>query len=523
VFVVDFATMKQRNASGSCRDVRRVSTAGGGDAVAAHRSMAPRARSRAITTSSLSTRVTGIPLLRSAHGSLPPTNEPPPTATSNSLPPLTAVVVAAAHAAVAAIDGLCDDLAATEADPALRVDHRANIRLPVSETQIQAVLLVYSHAIADLDTVELRAHYGYTAAEIGQLLTHHREGDPMPTYFANASSHQSIFYRKLVSLLGMRNLLRAGIRVFADMRATLFSGDPTAYGQNEGPHLMRRLTGNAVDLDTVVLRPSHRDSFAAINDMIVRDSATTADDGAPLDFQQRRGFSTPQEFARSPIGSAMAYNAARPLIDAFVQRFGLEGPADAALRSQRRLDLPPHAASAGGAVSAVPISTSHTDRGKHAVWLYDNAGTVSFHANVPTMDDVYGGLLRAPWYFVTAYLIAKVKRGGSAAVMLDFFETALADTCFNQKWRAVEAYVRTHTQPDAIYVVLSKLQAAHAHVFTQARLGADDERGTWEVAEMAALLAACAPPLEGLDPVSGILRRVTPADIPRWRAAVLGS
>jgi hypothetical protein len=74
-------------------------------------------------------------------------------------------------------------------------------------------------------------------------------------YWANVGGRQSIFQRKVLSVLGLRNLSAGnGQVVFAQLRNRLFWGQKKQYPQGEGLNLMEDLTGNTVDLDTCVLR-----------------------------------------------------------------------------------------------------------------------------------------------------------------------------------------------------------------------------------------------------------------------------
>ena len=60
----------------------------------------------------------------------------------------------------------------------------------------------------------------------------------VPSYFANVQD-QSIYFRKVVSMQGLRNLILFGREIFVELKGQLFSSDPTRYSPNCGLHKMK--------------------------------------------------------------------------------------------------------------------------------------------------------------------------------------------------------------------------------------------------------------------------------------------
>jgi hypothetical protein len=266
---------------------------------------------------------------------------------------------------------------------------------------------------------------------------------------------------------------------------------------------MKYLTGNVVDLDTVVLRCSDPVQLRVINEMLRKQDGANA-----------AQFGGADQLAGSTFGLAMAHSQAHRLIDGFVERFALT-PAEVSRRSLALSSTAPRS------ISEVYTATNNGDRGRAPLWLYRNVGVVSYHANVPAMADVYGALLRAPFHFVKAYLIAKVDKRGALPALTEFFEEALADTCFNQKWQAIESYLGARSREGAIFHVLSEYQAKRQDVFTAEFYARDDRSGRMELEMMIALVATQKPALMGIDPLTCLRRAITAADVREWYKAVV--
>ena len=242
----------------------------------------------------------------------------------------------------------------------------------------------------------------------------HSRGDPVPHYYANVKG-ESVERRKLLSLLGLRNLLDAGIEIYNEMRTRLFSSNFSDYTNNVGVHRMKTLTGNAVDLDTTVLRCSDGSMLKTINSVAKK--------------QDRSPYRSPEEFGNSKEAADMARAAASTLIEDFCNNFKLS-PAD---RRRRCLEL-----SAG----PIPVNTSSRDRGKSAIWQYIGPGVNSFHVNVPNMDDVIGALLRSPWHAVKCWSkIHLLNDEREREEWIEkFFTECIEDSCFNAKWKSINSF-----------------------------------------------------------------------------------
>eukprot|EP00906_Rhabdomonas_costata_P017513 RCo025280 len=113
-----------------------------------------------------------------------------------------------------------------------------------------------------------RSHYHrkYEAGLRDVTLATIKVSRKIPSYFANAK-YGSVFSRKMLSMLGLRNLVLAGPQIFEDLKRTLFCSDPHRYPPGTGLEVMRMLTGNTVDLDSVVLRCDDPTMLDTINNM----------------------------------------------------------------------------------------------------------------------------------------------------------------------------------------------------------------------------------------------------------------
>lgn len=397
------------------------------------------------------------------------------------IPPLGTDVIAAALSAVAAVDTAVADI---EKNEAVR-------RYPVPQRlcgSTAPILAVFDHILHEFANPKYKTKYGDDGSNM-QLLRH-SVGESVPAYYANVSDGQTIYYRKLLSILGLRNLVDAGPAIFAEMREKHFSGDINAYKQRTGPHKMKYLTGNVVDLDTTVLRCHERPTVDAVN--------------AAAKKAGTRTFRNGKELAASPEGQRIAMQQAKVLIDGFVDQLKLS----AAEVTARHLDL--QIPDSDDAID-IHVSTGNSDRGTYPIWKYSNVGVLTFHANVPSLPDVYGALLRAPYHMAKAF--ALVKAGGDGVPSLDdFFEDCVADSCFNAKWKAIEAFCSVFATRGGVDDVLDKLQQANQAYFMRV-MASDDDDGTAELAAMQKLVAD--QRLTARD-ATGATRAITPADVGAW-------
>lgn len=332
-----------------------------------------------------------------------------------------------------------------------------------------------------------RGRYGFTPDD--EFTLHLALGQRVPNYYANVSE-QSIFQRKMLSLAGLRNLIQKGPEIFFEMQRTFFSGNIADYADKTGPHKMRYYTGNTVDLDSTVLRPSEKAVFDTINML-------RAGNG-------QRPFANPQELAHSADGLNIAKAAAKPLVDVFVDRMKLS-PVQI---HSRCIDL--------DAMTELHVAQGNTDRGTFPLWLYENVGVLSFHVNVPTLPDIYGALLRAPYHLVKGFALLQLRCGGDeqrlCEALDDFFERAVADSCFNAKWKSIEEYAAGMENVGSISNVLNDLQMKHQDVFTPQFMEADPKRER-ETREMWRLAQESS--LTGRGP-QGNVRKITLQDVIDW-------
>lgn len=346
---------------------------------------------------------------------------------------------------------------------------------PLPMSDVQPLLRVYDEILCALSSPSLEARYRESCDR--QLIALPL-GSPVPAYFANVKDG-GVLRRKVLSVLGLRNLVVHGGEIFNELAERLFTGNESEY-RGTGLAKMRHLTGNTVDLDTMVLNPQRQ--FASL---------------APLLLPRR--FRSADEFERDPLCRDMVLNQAKPLIDAFIDALHLT-PQE---QQQRRIVLP-------AASEALYRAMSNSDRGTRAVWHYQNVGVSTYHVNVPALPDVIGALLRAPFHLVKAYIIAKRSTDMTTA-MDEFFEDAISDSCFNGKWKAVELYLDKWCAAEDINVVLSKLQETHQAVFRE--FLQDDDRNR-EGAAMLRLVREAQ--LTGVDPSTKEKRLITEMDIKKW-------
>ncbi|KAJ9461641.1 hypothetical protein DIPPA_15421 [Diplonema papillatum] len=262
---------------------------------------------------------------------------------------------------------------------------------------------------------------------------------------------------------------------------------------------MRYYTGNAVDLDTTVLRTNDLATLAAVNAMNQKARESSGKRGkAPAVYENSK------QFAASAQAGEIARHAASDLLARFAADFGLT-KADVLRRAVDHTNL-----------KHIPVARSNADRGKHPLWRYRNAGQDSFHANVPHLDDVIGALLKAPLHAARVYIRIHVLFGSDPEELdrrLDAFYTdCIADACFNQKWRAVEDFERSMSHEGRIVGVLERLQKENQRDFFRI-MDDDDDECTREREHMWAL--ACGR--SGRDS-AGRIRAVTRADVDAWVA-----
>eukprot|EP01061_Rhynchopus_euleeides_P021093 TRINITY_DN34303_c0_g1_i1.p1 TRINITY_DN34303_c0_g1~~TRINITY_DN34303_c0_g1_i1.p1 ORF type:complete len:470 (+),score=201.81 TRINITY_DN34303_c0_g1_i1:254-1663(+) len=324
-------------------------------------------------------------------------------------------------------------------------------RAPVlAQHDVHLLTLVYNHMMYCYDSPKWceRDNGGRS----GSSATIPGAGTHVPNYFANVHD-QTIHRRKVLSMAGLRNLVVYGAEVYDELRDHLFSSDPSAYGSHEGVHKMRHFTGNMVDLDTTVLRANDRTTLATVNQMNEKCDETV--------------FTSCKEFGNSKQAAAIAKVAASELLMRFCNEFRLT-KSQARKRKCEASDLP----------SSIPIARSNSDRGKHPIWRYCNAGQDSFHVNVPHVDDVVGALLRAPFRAAQIYLriFLDIEAGEAREEALEhFFSDCIADACFNQKWKAIEDYANREQQKGGIVSILQEIQKEHQQQFMEIMDDDDDD------------------------------------------------
>jgi hypothetical protein len=353
------------------------------------------------------------------------------------------------HRVIAAVDA---DVARVMAEPSGGLNDPLCAAL--TDADRDCILEVYRDIVRGLLRAEPKCRYHYDALR-DHNLCRLQVGQQVPQYFANLNTGESIWCRKMLSIAGLANLIIYGPEIFDELREKHFSGCLADYGaeirghetaQSKGMHKMKFYTGNSVDLDTIVLRCSDRSVLQAIN-------AQSQHQGLPL-------HSSPEAFGVSSQARHIAISTAGSLIESFCAEFRLHGKE----RSRRRL-----AFNATDMQQPVPQARSNKDRGKWPLWQYINDGVNSFHVNVPNMPDIYGALIKAPWHLAKAWctIHSEFEPGPEREKWIaDFFEDAVADSCFNGKWKAIEEFNARLSKLGSITDRLQKLQQRHQVSFT---------------------------------------------------------
>lgn len=302
-------------------------------------------------------------------------------------------------------------------------------------------------------------------------------GDSVPEYFANVKTG-SIFRRKVLAVLGLRNLVVHGTEVFNQMISSCFSGNPSEQNSN-GLARMKFLTGNTVDMDTVVL------NAAAAFNQIKRNGDSR--------------FLSEADFSASPECRETVLQSATHFIDDFVATVGLS-PAEV---KARKLSMP---------TGPIHVATCNNDRGKYSVWHYRQMNVSTFHVNVPQVSEVIGAVLKAPFHLAKAFLLHMHYHSTKENPFEDFFENCVSDSCLNGKWKAIEMFLDGLINRETIFAVLDRLQ-----VDNQAKLSrivrTDDDERTNEFREMCRLVKIGR--LQGVD-ASKKMRPIVDEDVAEW-------
>jgi hypothetical protein len=356
----------------------------------------------------------------------------------------------------------------------------------ITKAESDAVVASYDYMMEKFMEPRLKQRYGYNSNDHRQRVL--RFGESVPSYFANVVD-QSIHRRKVLSMAGLRNLVMYGPIIYAQLAARHFSGDLSVYGGSEGLQLMRQMTGNVVDLDTTVLRCSDKATVNVIN-------MSNKHKKLPV-------FSSFEAFAQSDQAQEIAVHCSVPLLDDFAAMMGLRDEKALRQRCIHRDQIQ----------KPIPIASSNTDRGRHPIWHYVNAGQDSFHANVPTMEDVNGALLKAPVQCAMHWMMLHTLYDGAALEdRIDkFFEDCIVDSCFNMKWKSIELFGIAMRHEGTVVDVLQRAQMQNQQLFTEELFDTDDEAHTAECA----LLWSIVKGRVGRDSV-GKMRPITDDDVKQW-------
>jgi len=421
VFTVNFGDMKQYNQSGGSRPIRRGPPMAGGNGGGGFPTHTPVSFSSSAPRSVAATSVDPNSLRQQVATVLVTGGTP-----GEDRVGISGATLFLANTDIKKMDALCNDVVSKlhsfrhyltptgifSNSPSTTVEDR------LKSAKIESDVIVHLLNII-IDLFAIRGLTGDDDGDDASDLHGHTVGSPVPAYNANAKS-ESVYRRKYLSLLGLRNLAVQGPQIFSQLHYRLFSGNPGDYGSHDGPNRMRYVTGNVVDLDTVVLDCNRQ----------LKEFGTSTN---------------PNTFFASAEARNIAVAGAGPLIEVFIDQLKISKD----VASKRNLTpLPTN----GG---SIPIASNNTDRGKWPLWGYANVGVLTYHANVPHLPDVVGALLKAPFHLAKAFVLLLTRnnmlengtvRTDNASIdtfitaMREFFDEAVNDSCFNAKWKQIEAY-----------------------------------------------------------------------------------
>lgn len=270
---------------------------------------------------------------------------------------------------------LVNDLEKSIGKKTLNASQKYNKQCPIDQ-----ILKVYNEILLEYQ----KSEYEKIDGPADKNLFKHVVGEKVPDYFANVCDGTSAHSKRYRSILGLRNLAKFGAEILDDLNRNLFHAKRDHYRMGKGLQRMFDLTGNTVDLESVL--------------------HAKTDEGA--------------------------INEARLLIEVFKDKFK---DFSTQFPDRNIENWPPHA--------NVHESTSNTDRGNHPVWKRFmptlQGYTHEYYANVPDIESVIGALLRTPLLFAQTYLIMKNKREDLASL---FDDNSLSMKCFNNKYETAEKF-----------------------------------------------------------------------------------
>eukprot|EP01006_Ploeotia_vitrea_P016642 TRINITY_DN47413_c0_g1_i1.p1 TRINITY_DN47413_c0_g1~~TRINITY_DN47413_c0_g1_i1.p1 ORF type:complete len:570 (+),score=76.17 TRINITY_DN47413_c0_g1_i1:21-1730(+) len=354
----------------------------------------------------------------------------------------------------------------------------------IGEDDSTLLLSAYDSIMHTLDVLRAEGKFGPWDATNRTHNLDLKVHSSVPRYFANIAGG-TVFERLVLSVAGFRNLVAHGREIYSELKKVLFISDPEEYSDGTGLEKMISLTGNTLDLDTMVLRCTDQETLDIVNQL-------NRNDG-------KEEYYSADDFGDSEQARQMAIEAAKPFIQEFVEQWKLT-PEE---QEKRRIVVPEDP-------DDVPLATECTDRGKWCIWQYINTGVNTFHANVPNMTDVVGALLRAPFELIRSYV--QSKEVGSDKVK-EFFDTAISSSCFNAKWKSIETFSEQFKKEGTIVDKLQKLQKEEQTKFKDI-FGADDDKCTKEKDLMWSLVKA--QNLRGKSEKDEKVRLITKADVEAW-------
>ena len=199
-----------------------------------------------------------------------------------------------------------------------------------------------------------------------------------PPYFANVDTEYTEKDKRLFSLIGFKVLLSRGPEILQQIRDNqLFRYENPDYDRSRGLGLMKALTGQVVDLETI-LSPGR-------------------------DYMQE----------------------AQLLADGHLERF--KRFFDERLSRERRqeIEIRPW--------TQVQKSYTNTDRGRYPIWKRATPGSfgMNYFVNVPNVNEVTKALLVAPFLLAISWL-------GQKGDKRQFIDDAVSLGCFNAKLATIE-------------------------------------------------------------------------------------
>ena len=272
----------------------------------------------------------------------------------------------------------------------------------IEQIKKKAIKLM-NEIIKEFKKEKYRERFGYNQEEDKELFIIKFQ-EPVPSYYANVKETNSDYRLIYCSLLGIRNLIEYGPKLFDDFRKEQFIDGEHNYSAGTGLAEFKDKTGNLVDLNTELERPMVKNHEGHMQRRPLTDAeATEKYKKMVIDFGNRV----------LGINSPNALLSFEEVIQSLKKRkLGMEED------------------------SYIHISRSNTDRGKFGIWKRIDAYSREpmYYVNVPQMPAVVLATLRLPYLLAEVAALDEAKNKALSNAFFDtFFDGKRLGGCFNAK------------------------------------------------------------------------------------------